>query len=63
MRTPGTVARMFIDGHTLHIKRLVGNLKQRTNALYPHHCKKGLSYLEWFYLNVKPIGGHVNAKR
>ena len=44
MCTPGTVAQIFIDGRTWHIKRLVGKFKQRTNVPYPYHYKKGLPY-------------------
>ena len=44
MCTPGTVARIFIDGRTLHIKRLLGKFKQRANVPYPYHCKKGVPY-------------------
>ena len=37
--TPGTVAQIFIDGRTLHIKRLVVKFKQRINVPYSHHYK------------------------
>ena len=35
-----TVARIFINGRTLHIKRLFGKFKQRTNMPFPYHYKK-----------------------
>ena len=44
MCTPSIVARIFIDGRTLHIKRLVGKFKQRTNVPYPYYYKKGVPY-------------------
>ena len=48
-----TVARIFIDGHSLHIKRavpiglvrLLRKFKQRTNVPYLYHYKKTLTIL------------------
>ena len=42
MWTHGTAARIFIDGRTLHIKRLGGKFKHRTNVPYQYHYKKGV---------------------
>ena len=40
--TPGTVARIFIDSRTLHMKRLSANSNSAptTNVPYPYHYKK-----------------------
>ena len=35
MCMPGTVAQIFIDGRTLHIKCFAGKFKQRTNVPVP----------------------------
>ena len=47
MCTRGTVAQIFIDSRTLHIKRLAGKFKQHTNV--PYRCtstvtKKSVTY-------------------
>ena len=58
MCTPGTVARILIDGRTLHIKRLVDKFKQRItyrtrtitkkaypiNVPHPYLYKKGVPF-------------------
>ena len=44
MCTSGTIAQIFFDVRMLHIKRLVGTFKQRTNVPYPYHYKKGVPY-------------------
>ena len=44
MCTTGTVAQIFINCRKLHIKRLIGKFKQRTNVPYLYHYKKGVPY-------------------
>ena len=51
--TPGTVARIFIDGRTLHIKRLVSKFKQRTNVPYPITKKAYRTSLLYFWAKIE----------
>ena len=55
MCTPCTVALIFFDERTLHIKRLIGKFKQQTNVPYPYHHKKGVPHFSQFLKRTVPV--------